>query len=139
MHKSLEPTLDMLLARKVKTNALKTKPIKKHQHYKLKSNPSNTKEQFAKKEPEIRDHSVDSESTLEKFDKQNFGVELSIDASSGFDDNKPSGKGEFRPSGKDNYSRRGNCKPAFEPFYYCSGICCPNEHLRQSGHSSWNP
>ena len=49
--KSLEPKLDMLLARKVKINALKTKPIRKDQHYNLKSNPSNTKEQFAKKEP----------------------------------------------------------------------------------------
>ena len=35
--KSLEPKLEILLAKKVKTNALKTKPTKKDQHYKLKS------------------------------------------------------------------------------------------------------
>ena len=28
----------------------------------------------------MRDHSIDSESTLAKFAKQNFGVEFSIDA-----------------------------------------------------------
>ena len=93
--KSLEPKLDMLLARKGKTNVLKTKPIKKDQCNKLKSNPTNTKEQFAKKEPQMRDHFVDSGSTLAKFAKQNFGVELSNDASSDSDDIKPSGKGKF--------------------------------------------
>ena len=46
--KSLEPKLEVLLAKKVKTYALKTKPSKKDQHYKLKSNPSSTREQFAK-------------------------------------------------------------------------------------------
>ena len=33
--KSLEPKLEKLLARKVKTTALKTKPKKKDQHYKF--------------------------------------------------------------------------------------------------------
>ena len=33
---SLEPQLDVLLSKKVKVIALKTKPIKKEQHYKLK-------------------------------------------------------------------------------------------------------
>ena len=111
--KSLEPKLEMLLARKVKTNALKAKPIKKDQHYKLKSNPSNTNEQFAKKESQVRDHSVDSESPLTKFAKQNVGVELSIDDSSDNDDIKPSGKSESVPSGKGKFYKRGNCKPAF--------------------------
>ena len=37
-------------------------------------------------------NSEDTESTLSKFAKQNFGVELSSDLS---DDNKPSGKGSF--------------------------------------------
>ena len=60
--KSLEPKLEKLLARKVKTTALKTKPKKKDQHYKF-----NPKEQFAKKESHARDHSVDSESTLAKI------------------------------------------------------------------------
>ena len=44
--KSLEPTLD---ARNVKVNALKSKPNKKEQHYKLKSYLSKSNEQFAKR------------------------------------------------------------------------------------------
>ena len=52
----------------------------------------------------MRDQSVDSESTLAKFAKQNFGVELSIDAVSDDDNTKPSGKGEFVSSGKDAFS-----------------------------------
>ena len=48
--KSLEPKLEVLLAKKVRTYALKTKSNKKDQHYKLKSNSSNTREQIAKKE-----------------------------------------------------------------------------------------
>ena len=55
----------------------------------------------------MRDHSVDTESTLAKFAKQNFGIELSNDASSDDDDIKPSGKGVFVPSGKGAFSRRG--------------------------------
>ena len=70
--KSLEPKLEKLLARKVKTTTLKTKPKKKDQHSKF-----NPKEQFAKKESHARDHSVDSESTLEKFAQQKFGKVLS--------------------------------------------------------------
>ena len=72
MDKSLESKLEKLLARKVKTNAVKIKPTKKDQHYKF-----NPKEHFAKKESHARDHSIDSESTLAKFAKQNFGMELS--------------------------------------------------------------
>jgi len=48
--KSLEPKLEILLAKKVKTNALKTKPTKKDRHYKFKSESSGTKRHFAKKE-----------------------------------------------------------------------------------------
>ena len=48
--RSLKPKLEVLLAKKVKTYALKTKPSKKAQHYKLKNNPSSTREQFARKE-----------------------------------------------------------------------------------------
>ena len=117
--RSLEPKLDLLLSRKVKVNALKTKPNKREQRYKLKII---TKEQFAKKEPQMRDHSVHSGTTLAKFSKQHFGVELSNDTSSDDDNIKPSGKGDSKPSGKGFVSRRGNCKPAFEPFYDCYGI-----------------
>ena len=65
VEKLLEPKLDVLLSKKVKVHALKTKPHKKEQHDKIKHT---TREQKAK-EPQIRDHSVDSESTLAKFAK----------------------------------------------------------------------
>ena len=110
--KSLEPKLEELLAKKVKTTALKIKPTKKDQHYKF-----NPKEHFAKKESHVRDHSVDSESTLAKFAKQNFGRELSSFeekmSDSDVDDRKPSGKGEMKPSGKGYQFKKGNCKPFF--------------------------
>ena len=51
--KSLEPKLEVLLAKKVKTYALKTKPSKKDQHYKFKSTTSSTREQVAKRSPEL--------------------------------------------------------------------------------------
>ena len=70
IHKKVEKILDLLISKKVK---VKTKPNKKEQHYKLKRN---TREQFAK-EPQTRDHSVDSGSPLANFAKQHFGVELS--------------------------------------------------------------
>ena len=41
--RSLEPKLELLLAKKVKTNAPKIKPTKKDQHYKFKSESSSTK------------------------------------------------------------------------------------------------
>ena len=78
VEKLLEPKLDVLLSKKVKVPALKTKPQKKEQHYKFKHT---TREQQAK-EPQIRHHSVDSESTLAKFAKRHIGVELSFDNSS---------------------------------------------------------
>ena len=55
----------------------------------------------------MRDHSLDSESTLAKFAKQNFGVELSSDVISNDDNIKPSGKGAFVPRRKGAFSRRG--------------------------------
>ena len=89
-----------------KVSALKTKPNKKDRHYKVKSYSSKSKEQFANKEPQMRDHSVDNESTLVKFAKQNFGVEISIDANCPDDNIQPFGKGKFVPSGKSAFSRR---------------------------------
>ena len=78
-------------------------PQKKQQHYKFKGN---TREHLAK-EPQIRDHSVDSGSTLASFAKRQVGVELSNMYSSDDEDNKkPSGKGESKPSGKGAFSRR---------------------------------
>ena len=104
---------------------LNNKPIKKDQHYKLKSG---TREHLAK-EPQIRDDSVDSGSTLASFAKRHFGVELSNDTSSDDNNIKPSGKGESKPSGKGSFSRRGNFKPAFEPFLDCYGIDTAPMHI----------
>ena len=107
MEKLLEPKLDALLSKKVKVVALKTKPQKKEQHYKFK----HTMREQKAKEPQIRDHSVDSESTLAKFAKRPIGVELSFDYSSDdfeeTDNNKKSsGKGWEKSSGKDYVSKR---------------------------------
>ena len=48
--KSLEPKLEVLLAQKVRTTALKTKPFRKEQTFNVKFNTqsSNTREHFAK-------------------------------------------------------------------------------------------
>ena len=127
MDKSLEPKLEILLAKKVKTNALKTKPTKKDQHYKFKSESSSTKGHFAKKESHPRDYSVESGSTLASFAKRQIGVELSGDyssdemADSDFDPNdnrKPSGKGKQKSSGKDFAFKKGN----HDTFFDCYGM-----------------
>jgi hypothetical protein len=125
VEKILEPKLETLLSEKVKKTALKTKPYKKEQQYKLKYIP---REQKAK-EPHIRDNSVDSGSTLASFAKRPFGVELSGDyssdemanADSDFDPNdnrKPSGKGKQKSSGKDFAFKKGN----HDTFFDCYGM-----------------
>ena len=123
VEKILEPKLESLLSEKVKKTALKTKPYKKEQQYKLKYTP---REQRAK-EPRIRDVSVESGSTLASFAKRQIGVELSGDYSSdemavyGFnpnDDRKPSGKGKQKSSGKDFASTKGN----HDTFFDCYGM-----------------
>ena len=76
--KSLEPKLEVLLAQKVRTSALKIKPPKKEKNYKFSPHSSKTKEHFANRETRQREHSDDSESILAKFArKQNDGEELS--------------------------------------------------------------
>jgi hypothetical protein len=67
--KSLEPKLEVLLAQKVRTTALKTKPFRKEQTFNVKFNTqsSNTREHFEKKETRQREHSDESESILAKF------------------------------------------------------------------------
>ena len=78
----LEPKLDMLLAKKVKPQAMRKKPVaRKDQHFKFRSNEQRTpvaRQQFMRVDPQSEDYPVDSESTLSKFALQNFGVELSI-------------------------------------------------------------
>jgi len=127
--KSLEPKLEVLLAKKVRTSALKTKPSKKEQHYKFSTQSSNTREHFAKKETRRREHSDDTESILAKFAKRNVVEDPSFEteyksgpASNRGYDTKPSGKGHYQPSGKGRYNKRGICKPVFEPYYDCYSI-----------------
>ena len=85
---------------------MKSKPARKEKNYKLQPNIHKTKDQFTKMEPREEDISIDNESTLYKFAKQNFGFELSDDVSE--DDNLPSGKGSF--------SKTGNNKPVFDRY-----------------------
>ena len=49
VNKSLEPKLEVLLAQKVRTSALKTKPSKKEQHYKFTTQSSNIRGHFSRK------------------------------------------------------------------------------------------
>ena len=97
VEKILEPNLELLLTQKGQGKRLKNQTIQKEQHYKLKQT---AREQNAK-EPQIRDNSVDSGSTLANFAKRHIGVELSGDFSSDenadYDDNKmPGGKGKIQ-------------------------------------------
>jgi len=134
--RSLEPKLEVLLAKKIRPTALKSKPSKKEQHYKFSSQTSNTREHFAKKETRQREHSDNSEFILAKFAKRNVDEETSYKkesysetASDQVYDSKPSGKGNYQPSGKGRYYKRGNCKPVFEPYYDCYGIDVAPMHV----------
>ena len=62
--RSLEPKLEVLLAKKIRPTALKSKPSKKEQHYKFSSQTSKTKEQFEKMETRQREHPDNSEFIL---------------------------------------------------------------------------
>ena len=73
-----------------------------------------TREQSAK-EPWIRDHSVDSGSTLANFAKRHFGVELSYDFSSDVnDDGEFSSTRVFHDAPFDKWVKQG--KPTRFPF-----------------------
>ena len=86
--KDLEPKLDMFLAHKVKSA----------------HNVPVARQQFMRADPQFEDYPIESESTLSKFARQNFGVELGIDS----DDTKPSAP---KPSGRgSSFSRGGNTK-----------------------------
>ena len=79
VEEDLEPKLDMLLAQKVKPQAMRKEPVaKKEQYFKFRSNVQHTpvaRQQFIRADPHSEDYPVDSESTLSKFARQNFGVE----------------------------------------------------------------
>ena len=109
MEQDLEPKLEMLLAQKVKPQAMRKEPVtKKEQHFKFKSNTQTqavARQQFKRSDPQSEVYPVDSESTLSRIARQNFGVELSIDSNDG-DKKLPAPK----PSGRGFVSRRGNTK-----------------------------
>ena len=67
--KSLEPRLEVLLAQKVRTTALKPNHSERSKLSMSSSNTqsSNTRKHFAKKETRQREHSDESESILAKF------------------------------------------------------------------------
>ena len=87
VERDLEPRLEMLLAQKVKPQAMRKEPVaKKEQHFKFKSNTQTqavARQQFKRSDPQSEVYPVDSESTLSRFARQNFGVELSIDPNDG--------------------------------------------------------
>jgi hypothetical protein len=108
VEKDLEPKLDMLLAQKVKPQAMRKEPVaKKERNIKVGSPAHNVhvaRQQLKRADPQFEDYPVDSESTLSKFARQNFGVELGIDS----DDSKPPAP---KPNGRgSSFSRRGNTK-----------------------------
>ena len=111
VEKEMEPKFDLLLAQKVKPHAIRKRenkePVfKKERNIKRKSSntPSSasipTKKLFKKTDPEIQRKPEDNASSLFKFAKEKFGVELLIDQ----DDRKPAA---MKPSGKGSSSFRG--------------------------------
>ena len=109
VERDLEPRLEMLLAQKVKPQAMRKEPVaKKEQHFKFKSvtqTQAVARQHSMRSDPESQVHPVDSESTLSRIARQNFGVELSTDPSDG-DKKLPA----YKPSGRGSNSRRGNTK-----------------------------
>ena len=95
VEKDLEPKLDLLLAQKVKPQAMRKKEtaFKKERNVKYGHISNVARKQSKRSNLEFQDHPVENESTLVRFAKHKFGVELSIDSS---DDRKPAAK----PSGK---------------------------------------
>ena len=59
---------------------------------------------------------------------------------SDFDDRKPSGKYDMKPSGKGYHYKKGNCKPIFESTFYCYAMDNAPMHIFEyiSGHSGQN-
>ena len=107
VERDLEPRLEMLLAQKVKPQAMRKEPVaKKEQHFKFKSvtqTQAVARQHSMRSDPESQVHPVDNESTLSRIARQNFGVELSMDPSDG--DKKPPA---YKPSGRGSDSRRDN-------------------------------
>ena len=111
MEKALEPKLDLLLAQKVKPQAMRKKEtaFKKERNVKYGQISNVSRKQSKRPDPKFQDHPVENDSTLFRFAKQKFGVELSIDSS---EDVKPASKpsGKSSSSFRGSSSRRGNTK-----------------------------
>jgi len=112
VEKEIEPKLELLLAQKVKPHAIRKKENKepvfrKERNVKRKSSniTSATKKQFKKTEPEVQGKPEDNASSLFRFAKEKFGVELNFeqDRKPAAAAPKPSGKGStFRGRGRGN-------------------------------------
>ena len=104
----MEPRLHLLLAKKVKPHAIRKKErkepvVKKERNIKFK--PSNiqsaTKRQSKKTEPEKQGKPEDNASSLFRFAKEKFGVELNLEQNQKpAAAPKPSGKGCFQRCSK---------------------------------------
>jgi len=114
VEQEIEPKLEQLLAQKIKPHAIRKKEKEEtvfRKERNVKKNPSNihSKKQF-KTVPEVQGKPEDTASSLFKFAKEKFGVELRLE-----DDRKeaattkPSGKGSsFRGGrGRGGYGNRG--------------------------------
>ena len=66
------------------------------------------KKHFKRTDPEVQDKPVDTKSTLFRFAKEKFGVELAMDTEDRKPAARPSGKGFSSKRGSS--SRRGNTK-----------------------------
>ena len=72
----------------------------------ISQNANAARQQSKQSDPQDKDHPVDNESTLSRFARQNFCVELAIDSS----DSTKASSSRSRSSGRDSFSRRGNTK-----------------------------
>ena len=77
VEKDLEPKLDILLAQKVKPQAMRKKePVfRKERNVKYGQSSNVARKQSKRTDPEFQKHPVDKESTLFRFAKEKFGVE----------------------------------------------------------------
>ena len=81
VEKEIEPKLELLLAQKIKPHAIRKKekeePVfRKERNVKRKPSSISSKKQFKKTVPEVQGKPEDNASSLFKFAKEKFGVEL---------------------------------------------------------------
>jgi hypothetical protein len=116
VEQEIEPKLEQLLAQKIKPHAIKKKEkeetvFRKERNVKIKPSKKHSKKQF-KAVPEVQGKPEDTASSLFKFAKEKFGVELRLE-----DDRKEAAP--TKPSGKGFYSFRGVQKRGNTKFLDC--------------------